>query len=114
MTSEELKKLIKTGENGVVEFKRGRGGVPGDFWPSYSAFANTDGGGKKTSTKSAKTSTGQDDSPRRRAQVRQLGSADINPIMTLLREQFANDAEQMDVVIRRPPKFLGSKDALPE
>ena len=44
MTSEELRKLIKTGENGVVEFKRGRGGVPGDFWPSYSAFANTDGG----------------------------------------------------------------------
>ena len=44
MISEELKKLIKTGENGVVEFKRGRGGVPGDFWPSYSAFANTDGG----------------------------------------------------------------------
>ena len=44
MTTEELKKLIKTGENGVVEFKRGRGGVPGDFWPSYSAFANTDGG----------------------------------------------------------------------
>lgn len=44
MTIEELKKLIKTGENGVVEFKRGRGGVPGDFWPSYSAFANTDGG----------------------------------------------------------------------
>ena len=44
MTSEELKKLIKTGENGVVEFKRGRGGVPSDFGPSYSAFANTDGG----------------------------------------------------------------------
>lgn len=44
MTSEELRKLITTGENGVVEFKRGRGGVPGDFWPSYSAFANTDGG----------------------------------------------------------------------
>ena len=44
MTSEELKKLIKTGENGVVEFKRGRCGVSGDFWPSYSAFANTDGG----------------------------------------------------------------------
>lgn len=44
MTSEQLKKLIKTGENGEVEFKRGRGGVPGDFWPSYSAFANTDGG----------------------------------------------------------------------
>ena len=30
MTSEELKKLIKTGENGEVEFKRGRGGVPGE------------------------------------------------------------------------------------
>lgn len=44
MTAEELKKLIKTGENGEVEFKRGHGGVPGDFWPSYSAFANTDGG----------------------------------------------------------------------
>ena len=44
MTSEELKKLIETGENGVVEFKRGRCCVPGDFWPSYSAFANTDGG----------------------------------------------------------------------
>ena len=44
MTSEELKKLIKTGENGMAEFKRGHGGVPGDFWPSYSAFANTDGG----------------------------------------------------------------------
>jgi len=44
MTSEELKRLIETGENGAVEFKRGRGGVPGDFWPSYSAFANTDGG----------------------------------------------------------------------
>ncbi|MCQ2394512.1 MAG: putative DNA binding domain-containing protein [Kiritimatiellae bacterium] len=44
MTSEELKKLIKTGENGMVEFKCGHGGVPGDFWPSYSAFANTDGG----------------------------------------------------------------------
>ena len=51
MTAEELKELIKTGENGGVEFKRGRGGVPGDFWPSYSAFANTDGGGVKTSTK---------------------------------------------------------------
>lgn len=51
MTSEELKKLIKTGENGVVEFKRGCGGVPGDFWSSYSAFANTDGGVIKTNTK---------------------------------------------------------------
>ena len=44
MTSDELKRLVEIGENGAVEFKRGRGGVSGDFWPSYSAFANTDGG----------------------------------------------------------------------
>ena len=30
MTSEELRELVKTGENGVVEFKCGRGGVPGE------------------------------------------------------------------------------------
>ena len=36
--------LITKGENAVVEFKRARGGVPADFWPSYCAFANTDGG----------------------------------------------------------------------
>ena len=36
--------LITTGENAVVEFKRARGGIPADFWQSYSAFANTDGG----------------------------------------------------------------------
>ena len=30
MTSEELKKLIKAGEDGEAEFKRGRGGVPGE------------------------------------------------------------------------------------
>lgn len=35
---------IKSGENGVVELKRGRGSVLDDFLPSYSAFANTDGG----------------------------------------------------------------------
>ena len=44
MTSEEMKKLIKASENVVVEFKRGRGSVLDDFLPSYSAFANTDGG----------------------------------------------------------------------
>lgn len=44
MTSEELNKLIAGGETLTVEFKRARGGVSADFWPSYSAFANTEGG----------------------------------------------------------------------
>ena len=44
MKSEEIKKLVAKRENAAVEFKRARGGVPADFWPSYSAFANTDGG----------------------------------------------------------------------
>ena len=38
----------------------------------------------------------------------------INSIMTLLREQLAKVAALMDVVIRRQPKFLGSKESLPE
>ena len=38
----------------------------------------------------------------------------INSIMTLLREQLAKVAALMDVVIRRQPKFLGSKEKLPE
>lgn len=41
---EEIKKLVAMSENAAVEFKRARGGVLADFWPSYSAFANTDGG----------------------------------------------------------------------
>ena len=44
MKSEEIKKLVAKSENDAVEFNRARGGVPIDFWPSYSAFANTDGG----------------------------------------------------------------------
>ncbi|MBR4258826.1 MAG: ATP-binding protein [Kiritimatiellae bacterium] len=44
MQSEEIKRLVAKSENAVVEFKLARGGVPADFWPSYSAFANTDGG----------------------------------------------------------------------
>lgn len=44
MTAGEVKKFIRDGETVTVEFKRARGGIPGDFWPSYSAFANTDGG----------------------------------------------------------------------
>lgn len=34
MKSEEIKKLVAKSENAVVEFKRARGGVPADFWPS--------------------------------------------------------------------------------
>jgi len=44
MKSEEIKKLVEKSENAAVEFKRAKGGVSADFWPSYSAFANTDGG----------------------------------------------------------------------
>ncbi len=44
MRAKEIKKLIAKGENAAVEFKRAKGGVPADFWSSYSAFANTDGG----------------------------------------------------------------------
>ena len=44
MTGEEIKKLVTKSENAAIEFKRAKGGVPADFWPSYSAFANTDGG----------------------------------------------------------------------
>ena len=42
--SEEIQKFVAKSENAAVEFKRARGGVPADFWPSYSSFANTDGG----------------------------------------------------------------------
>ena len=44
MNGVDVKRLIHNGETDEVEFKRGRGGVPGSFWESYSAFANTDGG----------------------------------------------------------------------
>ena len=44
MKSGEIKRLVAKSENAAVEFKRARGGVPADFWPSYSSFANTDGG----------------------------------------------------------------------
>ena len=44
MKSEEIKRLVAKSENAAVEFKRARGGVPADLWPSHSSFANTDGG----------------------------------------------------------------------
>ena len=44
MKSEVIKRLVAKSENAAVEFKRARGGVPADLWPSHSSFANTDGG----------------------------------------------------------------------
>ena len=44
MSPEEIRSAVARSENASVEFKRARGGVPADFWPSYSSFANTDGG----------------------------------------------------------------------
>ena len=44
MKGEGIKRLVAKSDNAAVEFKRARGGVPADFWPSYSSFANTDGG----------------------------------------------------------------------
>ena len=44
MNSREIKRLVSKSETATVEFKRAKGGVPADFWPSYSSFANTDGG----------------------------------------------------------------------
>ena len=43
-SNEEIKSLAAKSETATVEFKQAKGGIPADFWPSYSAFANTDGG----------------------------------------------------------------------
>lgn len=40
----KLYALVQKGESAEVEFKSARGGFPGSFWESYSAFANTNGG----------------------------------------------------------------------
>lgn len=44
MKSEAIKRFVAKSENAAVEFKWARGGVPSDFWSSYSSFVNTDGG----------------------------------------------------------------------
>lgn len=41
---EYLDKLLSSQENSELEFKHAHGGFPGNFWETYSAFANTNGG----------------------------------------------------------------------
>ena len=41
---DKIYELFRHRESSEVEFKSAKGGFPGGFWESYSAFANTDGG----------------------------------------------------------------------
>ena len=44
LTRTDILRLCRIGENSEVEFKSAKGGFPKEFWKSFSAFANSEGG----------------------------------------------------------------------